>query len=327
MDGRWNKCSRRSLVLLPALWLLDRGVAPLLAKGTSSNGERAVGPLSPPDSDFRTRNYVVNATVMIGVIPIFTQSRVGGAVLAIEQESAQKNSRLALQFGAGTWPERLKGFNRFGMTRELVQTDNCEVAESSYMSFMASSRETNFSQAEQAFRSKSRTLPVTIAAGRCSPQGCTKDLVHDAVTPDRTWRNCPTLVQNFERRMAPIPTATLQRTGTSQVLPTFLYCVRSALLQNGPATETTYAHNAELYRLKTEAHHNNHSGHRILTCRTSRLDGHGASEFNLWSVPGRDADLPLRIEFRPRSFLKLTLEADETQNNPTLNHLFQEPGI
>jgi hypothetical protein len=50
----------------------------------------------------------------------------------------------------------------------------------------------------------------------------------------------------------------------------------------------------------------------------------GESEFKLWVAPGSEADLPSRIEFQAKSYLKVTLETDETQSGPAFKPLFQE---
>ena len=115
-----------------------------------------------------------------------------------------------------------------------------------------------------------------------------------------------------------------ERRRDDAVLPTFLYSLRQVLLQGGPTGSAYYAHNGAVYRLTTEAHRDSLTGDLVVTARTCRRDASGASEFKLWLAPGSATDLPRRIEFRAKSYLKLTLEVDETQHRPVFQRLFEE---
>ena len=75
---------------------------------------------------------------MIASVPIFSKQNVGGACLVIEEDTRSECTVTCLQFAAGTWPDRLKGFNRFGVSREAVREENGTVVESAYLSYMAS---------------------------------------------------------------------------------------------------------------------------------------------------------------------------------------------
>ena len=141
--------------------------------------------------------YRVNATLMVACVPVFSKQNAGGAYLSREQTALDGATVTRLEFAAGSWPERLKGFNRFGATRETVREENRAVVESAYVSFMASSREKNFSEARQAFQSTPESLPLTVARGRST-----------AV--------CSTLVCST-RRHAP-PTFCLEKTGTQATI-------------------------------------------------------------------------------------------------------------
>lgn len=275
---------------------------------------------SVPRRGVRIRRYVVNATLMLGAVPLFTKACAGGALLSIEEAGSGACGSVGLQFGAGTWPERIRGFNRFGMTQETVRLEHGAIAETAYMSFMTASREANFSQAEKAFRSRADCLPVTIAHGRSTASGSTGGVLHDAVDAGVSWADCPKLIDQLRARTDLKPENVSQQ-NSGAVLPTFLYAVRQAVLRNERKTAAGYTHNGEIYRLRTEAREER-SGKLIITARTSRLGVRGESEFKLWVAPGADADLPDRIEFRAKSYLKLTLETDERQNGLAFKPLF-----
>jgi hypothetical protein len=264
----------------------------------------------------------VNATLTLGTLQIFTKVNVGGALLTIEESGTGECGAVGIQFGAGSWPERLKGFNRFGMTQELVRVENCAVAESTYMSFMTSSREANLSQAQHAFRTAAHDLPLTIARGRVTPDGMAAKILHKTVAANFSWIDCPKLMQELRAQIVPVSDRMVGK-HSGPVLPTFLYAVRRSLLQSS-GTTTLYAHNATVYWLKTEARRDHRSGELIVTARTKRPGDRAESEFKLWLDSGTERDLPLRIEFHPKSYLKLTLEADKAQIGPAFKPLFQK---
>ena len=95
-------------MLLAGAWLLERCANRLVAQEAFSSLRAVLGPRPFAAAKFRSRRYVVNATVILGVIPIFTRTRAGGAFLAIEQAGSEDCGTVGLQFGAGSWPDRLK---------------------------------------------------------------------------------------------------------------------------------------------------------------------------------------------------------------------------
>lgn len=271
-----------------------RSVLRLVLASLFAGAARAV---AKPQPSWCAR-YRVNATVIVACVPIFSKQNVGGAQLSVEQSGEKNSTQTRLEFAAGTWPERLRGFNRFGATRETVREENCTVAESSYVSFMASSREKNFSEARKAFADSPDAVPLTIARGISTHAGCTFAIEHCAAPANSSWRNCLELTNTFDR--FPLSPATQPEGFSGQALPTFLFAVRNAMLARTPETTTPYVHNGQIYHLHAR------SNGEAVTCRIS-----GQTEFKLWFGASDRTGLPTKIEFRPKSFLKLTLEQEQ----------------
>jgi hypothetical protein len=257
----------------------------------------------------RRSRYRVNATVLVACVPIFSKQNVGGAYLGVEQTAGEGSTVTRLEFAAGSWPERLKGFNRFGATREMVREENRVVVESAYVSFMASSREKNFSEARQAFQSVPESLPLTVAHGKSTQEGCAFALEHRTSPGNYFWRNCLNLANGFDG--LPLPLATPLEEYPDRALPTFLFAVRRAVLADSPAAVTLYTHNGKVYRLRTRSQIDSHSNEIAITCWISSRTEPGQTEFKLWLGSHDRTALPTRIEFRPKSFLKLTLEQEQ----------------
>lgn len=159
-------CTRRSLILLTAAGVLSSRINRLVAQERVSSLNGPAAPHRADTTKFRSQRYVVNATVILG--SVFCRSRVGGALLTVEEAGNAAYGSVGLQFGAGSWPQRLNGFNRFGMTQEALRLEHGQLTESTYLSFMVSCQETDLTQAERAFQSNQDSLVLTIA--RASPQ-------------------------------------------------------------------------------------------------------------------------------------------------------------
>jgi hypothetical protein len=245
---------------------------------------------------------------MVACVPVFSKQNVGGAYLRVEQTAVDGATVTQLDFAAGSWPERLKGFNRFGATREMVREENRAVAESAYVSFMASSREKNFSEARQAFANAPESLPLTVAHGRSTSAGCAFAIEHRTAPGNYSWRNCLDLAGEFDG--LPLPPAAALEEYPARALPTFLFALHRAILTDSPTTATLYTHNGKVYRLRTRSQIDSHSNEIALTCSTSSRNEPGQTEFKLWLASRDRTDLPTRIEFHPKSFLKLTLEQE-----------------
>jgi hypothetical protein len=72
-----------------------------------------------------------------------------------------------------------------------------------------------------------------------------------------------------------------------------------------------YVYNEQEYLMEIEASPQSGSAERLLTVRGSvrnRRTGH-QTPFRVWVEDSPGSVVPVRIEFQPRSFLRLTLEA------------------
>ncbi|MBV8895698.1 MAG: hypothetical protein JO051_04235 [Acidobacteriaceae bacterium] len=310
---------RRSLFRLALSCLAGGVVRRLAASPATSVMEDLARQNGGATSTCTACSYTVNATVTFAGISLFSKKNVGGAFLSIENSAAPDASVTALQFAAGSWPERLKGFNRFGMTQEIVREQGGAVAESAYISFMSSSPEKDLAEARQAFASQA-VVPLTIALGRSSAQGSCAQVQHDKVPGAYTWRNCQDIANRLRSQ---VPASLAPALSVAPILPTFLFAVRRAMLADD-GVPVRYAHNARLYHVKTRIERHPNSDHVAVTGTISSESERGQTEFNLWLRADNRSALPIRIQWRARSFLVLTLEASEQLHAPTLHSLLNQ---
>jgi hypothetical protein len=82
-----------------------------------------------------------NATILILGVPIFKREDVGAGYAAVEIGVWRDQTVTALQFAAGSKPERARGLNRLGLMREAVLEQDGRLLRTSYAGFMTSSPE------------------------------------------------------------------------------------------------------------------------------------------------------------------------------------------
>jgi hypothetical protein len=246
----------------------------------------------------------------------------------VEERAGGTHCTSAIQLSGGSWPDRVKGFNRFGMTQEVARHEGGALVESAYLSFMTSSPEKNTDQAWQAFADRSRALNLAVARGTATRSAYASELEHLTAPEGSTWMDCPGLMTAL-RNAAGSRQSTLASEQTERAYPTFLHAVRAAILARRGNSQCTFMHNASLYGLHTTLADS--VGIKLLTGRVTEpahnSGSRGESYFRIWFRSTDASSLPSRIEFRPRSFLRLVFEEDATAGGPALPCLIPQEGV
>ncbi|MGA2433781.1 MAG: hypothetical protein ABSG25_00700, partial [Bryobacteraceae bacterium] len=147
--------------------------------------------------------------------------------------------------------------------------------------------------------------------------------------PDQSRRDLGELIRQIRARFHDADRTTTElRTAGGATASTFLYSVLSAIRSGQPRSQHDYVHNAKEYRLELERAADPHNGVPIaasglprrpgsttmFTGRTWDFATRQASTFHLWV--NDQSDLPLRIEFQPRSYLRIVLEYEPSGAQP-----------
>lgn len=235
-----------------------------------------------------------------------------------EQSISGSSKISSLQFSSGSWPDRLKGFNRFGMAQEAVREETGVATESAYLSFMTSSTEKNLDQAKKSFAERTSAQQVSVAHGQARLSGYASALDHLTVPAQSTWADCPRLLIEMRDRISPLEQAIPNPNRSSAYQP-FLHTVRSAMTSGSPSTESTFVHNAKLYRLRTRTSPIPEGN--LMVGKIAESGSNQESEFRIWLDPRDSSGLPFRFEFRPKSFLHLVYEQDPEVIAPKFSSL------
>ena len=292
---------------------------------------------APADVLSVNRRYRVTAVVSLFSVPLFTRHDAGGAYAALERSGRGGSAILALQFSAGTLPQRVHGLNRFGFQQEQVIEQDGGVMESAELGFITSCPESDFQQAKNSFFSTASKLGCTVARATYTRDRSAFSVEHLALPSTYSWTNSAEVQEqiraNPPAREDPAPASAPD----GHPWP-FLYAIHRAMTSPRQPFQTTFLHNGERNLLETNAHNDPRTGKMLQAqgivsdesavvllsgfVRTAR--GQKSSEFRVWYERGADAAVPLRIEFRPRSFLHLVFEHDPSAGGPQIATLMPQ---
>ncbi len=277
----------------------------------------------PPFRTERNRTYRADVVVTFLGVPIFSRQAVGGA-FAVLREAFQDHRRIiTLQFAGGANPERTHGIHYFGSIEEVILESPGEPVQAQCFGFVTarSQNQEGFEQARQRLMSSSsHPASSLIAVEELVQRGKLQNTSATFPIGDFAWRDWPELLREARSGFQGA-NAAKRETSFPAEASTFLFAVLSAV--RAPGRSSFYCfHNAKPYRLESDKVADRHAGEnfsaRNLTHRpqsvmrlTGQIDdltkGH-TTTFKLWL--DESSELPIRIEFSPRPYLRIALELD-----------------
>ena len=274
------------------------------------NGVRRLLESHPTSSVKRyLRHYQATAAILVFGMPIFKRKDVGSGCVSVEIGSAGDRTVTALQFAAGSKPERARGLNRLGLMREAVVEQDSRLLETSFAGFLTSSPEKSLDQGRQALNTAATEMPCTLGRGE-SGRDRTDLLVRRFTIPGATrWTDAEAILNSIEKESR--DTLARHTTSTQGPSATFLYAIRRAALEDASKARRQFFHNGKLHELITEKRPAADSPTAIhMTGAIHDQSGAEIAQFSVWFDPADPSGIPNRIEFRARSFLRLTFESE-----------------
>ncbi len=254
------------------------------------------------------RRYRASAVVTILGVKVFSRAGVGGGYASVETGSAGNATGVALQFSAGSWPERAAGLNRFGILHEYFH-DRPEGAETAFSGFITSSKEQSLSEARNALHAPEGGVPVTLAWGAANAKGAYANAAHTAVPAKFLWTDAEVVLADLMRQASAEAPQENRATG----LPGFLAAMRHAGLSREPALRSPFLHSGKRYELHTKW---KNKTFRDMEGSIRNAQRETTAEFKVRYEPGDPSGLPTRFDYHARSYLKLTFEADPGGTQP-----------
>lgn len=252
------------------------------------------------------RHYRVDATVTAIGIPIFRREGVGGGYAAVETGIAGEANGVALQFAAGSWPDRSAGLNHFGVLREAV-VSRAGSTDLAFAGFVTSTKEESLSDARKALKESEDGAFVTLAWGATQSGRVWAKTQNRQVPLKCDWTEAEATLADLMREAA----ANTSRERPALGIAPFLAVMRRAGLSREKKFTSAFLHNGKLYRLETKR---DESG--ALDGTLIGDDGKKRAEFRTWYDAGDATGLPKRIEYKAKPYLRLTFEEVREGESP-----------
>ncbi len=294
----------------------------------------------PAESRWAThRRYRAHAFIHLFALPIFSRQDVGGGYAVVEQGVSGDRATLGLQFAGGSSGERTHGLNRVGLIQEAVLEQRQTCAEAAYFGFMVSSTEKSLDQGRKSLQTNTQgSIPYTAAsgAGRAGHFRCT--VSHLSVPARFNWGSFEQLTREMRSLLGTASDTSHFDVPLDAGGPrpdTFLYSVRRALLSKESKQTNRIVYNGKRYVLATEKQSDRKMGLQMeargvtrkpdaiwrMNGTTTEMQTRQATTFEIWFEQGDPSGLPVRIEFYPKSFLKLVFEQQAGEEGPRFSYL------
>jgi hypothetical protein len=239
---------------------------------------------------------------------IFGRSAVGAGYATVETGAAGDATGTALQFSAGSWPDRAAGLNRFGILREAL-IERAGVVETAFAGFITSSKEQSLSEARSALKAAESGVPVVLAWGGTQANHSFANTAHTEVPPKFTWIQAEDVLVRLLRQSSGDAPHGNHAIGASG----FLAAMRRAGLSREPTLRSPFLHNGKLYELRTKW---KSAAQTDLAGELRNEKQQTTAEFQARYQPGDASGLPIRFDYHARSYLRLTFEADPEGTQP-----------
>ena len=316
--------ARTFLALLgggPRLWRAYASAVPLLQV------DRLVDAFVGESANNLSCTYRADAVILLFSLPIYRRAGVGDGLAALTEVVHPDHRYLSLRFAGASHPDRAAGLDRVGSIHEVVVERDAAPYEAAYFGVLTSSPEETIEEGRRSLaKTEAKWNDFTAIDGH-SGRGRTRSAVTHFRLPSPAGSNAR-IIKHARDHFQENPPAWRESHWPSDAgggAPrTFLYALTRAIRSREAATETWYVYNERSYRLRIEKERDPQQALRFaqlgLTARPDAVlevrgrireerGGHPVT-FRLWIEDGPKMSLPLRIEFQPRSYLRLAFEVD-----------------
>jgi hypothetical protein len=268
-----------------------------------------------------TRRYRADAHVTVLSVPVLRRSAVGAGKASWAEDAGIR----FLDFSGYSVPERAAGLSRFGLIRELSRLDG-NSNEFIYFGLMTASPEESASEAKKALHAHASNVVYNAIEGRVAPGVAATARAQVTGTAKFSVNEHGELVEMARQALASSSGESAELVPPTNSERTFLQAI-AALLHHPGSGQTLYLYNGQPYRLhlqksadpKTTAYFRER---RLVSSTANVIGAEGTlrreaggkeTTFQLWIEDGAARPLPLRIEYQPKSYLRLVFEVEDQQ--------------
>ena len=324
-----GRCLLRAMEAAPLTWavLPDSRAGSERRYRADAPSDMEAAPLTwavLPDSRAGSeRRYRADAQIVLLSIPVFHRNGVGDGA-AIWRESLAEDGAFVrlLEFTGRSAPEHAAGLNRFGFIQELSRSAGGACAESIYFGLMTSSPEESAAEARKALHSNSKEISFSVIEAHIAGHSVETAAAH-FLAPARTSPADRGALIDSARQALSVASKKKDDLHSIGPMPRPFLHTLADLLSRPDSSQAQYLYNGRLYYLKVERFADPKAANvfreqRLIAPNANvtrvagslwRQKGDKPIEFRLWIEEGAARPIPLRIEYQPKPYLRLTFEA------------------
>lgn len=285
------------------------------------------------------RTYSATANITIWSVTVFSRAGVGGGFAALDQSGDRSTTRL--RFLSGSTPSRAHGLNRQGFIDEQQQSAPDGFSSVRYFGFITNNNERSLAEAKSALeKAAGKSIPYTAAKGISNGPMMQFRIATLELPSTFGWSAPSELIrkasEEFEQQSSGKHIELKLPKG--QVPQTFLRAVVAAIQSPEPKLTQAYAYNGSVYELQISKQADAQIGRELARAglvsnaadvwrmkgKIRSANGGSPEEFQLWFDRTSANPLPLRFEYRPRSYLKLVFNAEKAPKSASLANTADE---
>jgi hypothetical protein len=267
------------------------------------------------------RKYRVDAQVVLFSVPLLRRAGVGAGRAAWRESGEGGGSTRVLEFAAYSFPDHAAGLNRFGFIQEKIRLTDVGMAEAIYFGLMTASAEESAEEARKALHSTASQVAYTAVDAHIQNHSMETATAHFTAPPALSSAHRAQLEQMARQALAAAPRTAVGLSPDGETPPPFLQAV-AELLRQPKRGESRYIYNGRLYRLWQRRAADPKAGEHFrarglasgpviaVTGKLQRVIGGKQIDFRLWVEESSAHPVPLRIEYQPKSYLRLAFEAE-----------------
>jgi hypothetical protein len=269
---------------------------------------QSIGNGAPPRSF--TRLYRADAVILLLGLPIYRRAGVGGGKASLEETGEGAALRRSLFFAGGSDPKRARGLSRLGWMREVVVGPAAAPVEISYFGVLTSSPEESLEHARKSTDQPGGRSTFSAVSGRNTSARSRSAIAHFEFASSAVWSDQALIDRAQSLFRGDVKwRETAWPNSPQQAPPTILCQIATLLKQRAKRASGRYVYNEQEYQLELEAQAPTRERLVPIRGKIRNLRTAYETKFRIWLEDGSESIVPVRIEFQPRAFLKLTFEA------------------
>jgi hypothetical protein len=279
------------------------------------NGQAAGGAeVSGPPARIMARTYRADAVILFLGLSIYRRAGVGGGKASLEETGQGAELRRTFFFAAGSDAKRAHGLSRLGWIQEVATGPASTPSGISYFGVLTASPEESLEHARKSVdASPAGRSTFSAVSGRNTPAHSRSALTHFEYSSNSLWSD-PGLIgyaESLFRGEGADWRETAWPAPPNQTPLTFLAAFTNLLPRRTGRAVGRYVYNEQEYRLELEAQKPTRDAVPLLPVhgKIRNLRTSNETSFRIWLEKDSASPVPVRIEFQPRSFLRLTFES------------------